>query len=96
LYWNHASVHIPCGILFSVQKIAKIENLNHLHELRVLNIAANKIKTVENLHGLHSLLEFNLRRNNINDIVSNHQAIGILANNKPISILFVPHAHSAI
>jgi protein phosphatase 1 regulatory subunit 7 len=52
------------------QQITKIENLNHLHELRVLNIAANKIKTVENLHGMHSLLEFNLRRNNISEIVS--------------------------
>lgn len=51
-------------------QITKIENLNHLHELRVLNVAANKLKVIENLHGLHSLVEFNLRRNYITDVVS--------------------------
>ena len=56
-------------LLSFCSKITKIENLNHLHELRVLNIAANKIKTVENLHGLHSLVEFNLRRNYITELV---------------------------
>ena len=50
-------------------KIAKIENLNCLKDLRVLNIAANEIKIVENLDGLNSLVELNLRRNKIEEIV---------------------------
>ena len=43
-------------------KINKIENINHLSELRVLNLANNLITTVSNLNGLVSLTELNLRR----------------------------------
>ena len=57
-------------MLSNNEKISKVENLNHLHELRVLNLAANQIKVVENLRGLDSLVELNLRRNQIDDIVS--------------------------
>jgi Leucine-rich repeat (LRR) protein len=44
-----------------------------LHELRVLNIAANQIKVVDNLNGLHSLVELNLRRNQIYEIVKTYR-----------------------
>lgn len=49
-------------------KITKIENINHLSELRVLNLANNLITTVENLNGLISLTELNLRRNLIEQV----------------------------
>lgn len=52
-------------------KINKIENLRSLHELRVLNLAANQIKMIENLNGLESLVELNLRRNEISEGVNN-------------------------
>lgn len=60
-----------CFLLIrSFIKIPCIENLKNLHELRVLNIAANLLKKVENLDGLYSLVELNLRRNQIAEIVS--------------------------
>lgn len=49
-------------------KITKIENINHLSELRVLNLANNLITSVENLSGLSSLTELNLRRNLIESV----------------------------
>ena len=51
-------------------QISKIERLNHLCELRVLNLAGNAIHLVENLSGLESLAELNLRRNKISAVVS--------------------------
>lgn len=46
-----------------------IENLNHLAELRVLNLAGNQISNVDNLSGMDSLAELNLRRNRIRTVV---------------------------
>ena len=57
----------------------KIENLSHLVELRVLNLAGNEITVANNLSGLESLTELNLRRNKIGSVVSliTHYAISI-------------------
>jgi len=46
-----------------------IENLSHLSELRVLNLAGNIIDTVGCLRGMNSLTELNLRRNMIQTVV---------------------------
>ena len=51
-------------------QISKIENLSHLAELRVLNLAGNELSVVNNLSGLDSLTELNLRRNRIASVVS--------------------------
>ena len=45
--------------------ITKIQCLNHLHALRVLNLAGNKIRKLEEVRGLESLTELNLRRNRL-------------------------------
>ncbi|XP_041034601.1 leucine-rich repeat-containing protein 49 isoform X5 [Carcharodon carcharias] len=45
-----------------------MENINHLTELRVLNLAGNFIVHVENMSGLDSLTELNLRRNRIESV----------------------------
>ena len=55
---------------FCVWQITEIKNLNHLLELRVLNLAGNAIGHVGNLHGMDSLTELNLRRNHITTVVS--------------------------
>lgn len=55
--------------LFFLQ-IAKIENVNHLCDLRVLNLARNLLSHVDNLNGLNSLTELNLRHNQISFVVS--------------------------
>ena len=49
-------------------KISRIENINHLADLRVLNLANNLITNVSNLTGLFSLTELNLRRNLIDSV----------------------------
>ena len=49
-------------------KISRIENISHLSELRVLNLANNLITHVSNLTGLVSLTELNLRRNLIDQV----------------------------
>ena len=49
-------------------KITHIENISHLQELRVLNLANNLITHVEGLNGLVSLTEINLRRNLIESV----------------------------
>jgi len=51
-------------------QIKRIENLDHLSDLRVLNLAGNLIQHVENLTGLDLLTELNLRRNKIRSVVS--------------------------
>ena len=51
-------------------QIGCIENLSHLTELRVLNLAGNQISHVNNLAGMDSLAELNLRRNRIRTVVS--------------------------
>ena len=57
-------------IIFNI-KISKIENISHLNDLRVLNLASNLIKIVDNLNTLNSLIELNLKRNEIEEIVRN-------------------------
>lgn len=47
-----------------------IENVSHLSELRVLNLAGNNITRLENLQGLDCLTELNLRHNSISVVVS--------------------------
>ena len=51
-------------------QISMVENLSHLGELRVLNLAGNHIVHVDNLAGMDSLAELNLRRNRIKTVVS--------------------------
>ena len=51
-------------------QIRHIERLNHLTELRVLNLAGNRIEFVDNLQGMNALTELNLRRNQIRSVVS--------------------------
>ena len=55
---------------FCLCQITEINNLNHLLELRVLNLAGNAISHVRNLQGMDSLTELNLRRNRITTVVS--------------------------
>lgn len=50
-------------------QIQVIENINHLTELRVLNLAGNRITFVDSLIGMMSLAELNLRRNHIKSLV---------------------------
>lgn len=50
-------------------QISRIENMSHLSELRVLNLAGNNISRVENLQGLDCLTELNLRHNCISVVV---------------------------
>lgn len=57
-------------IVINIFQISLIENLNHLAELRVLNLAGNQITNVDNLAGMDSLAELNLRRNRIRMVVS--------------------------
>lgn len=52
-----------------LSQISKIENISHLNELRVLNLARNLLTIVENLNGLDSLTELNLRHNQVSAIV---------------------------
>ncbi|ELK03534.1 Leucine-rich repeat-containing protein 49 [Pteropus alecto] len=49
----------------ATNNIAEIENVNHLCDLRVLNLARNLLSHVDNLNGLDSLTELNLRHNQI-------------------------------
>lgn len=55
--------------MFDTPQIRDVENLNHLTELRVLNLAGNQIEQVDNLAGLSSIKEINLRRNRISTLV---------------------------
>ncbi|RLN89798.1 hypothetical protein BBJ28_00012783 [Nothophytophthora sp. Chile5] len=49
-------------------EIDKMQNLNELRELRVLNLGGNLISTLENIENLTLLTELNLRRNQIHRI----------------------------
>lgn len=60
---------LPALFFFFIQ-ITKIENVNHLCDLRVLNLARNLLSHVDNLNGLDSLTELNLRHNQITFVVS--------------------------
>ena len=55
--------------IFYYLQIVKIENLAHLTELRVLNLAGNEIVNVCNVSGMKALAELNLRRNKISTVV---------------------------
>ena len=55
-------------VMFYVQ-LKEIEGLQHLCDLRVLNLAGNAIEKVHNLAGLDALVELNLRRNRIRSLV---------------------------
>lgn len=59
-----------CSSPTFVFQITKIENVNHLCDLRVLNLARNLLSHVDNLNGLDSLTELNLRHNQITSVVS--------------------------
>ena len=48
---------------FYYLQIVKIENLAHLTELRVLNLAGNEIVNICNVSGMKALAELNLKRN---------------------------------
>jgi len=56
-------------------QIHVVEGLQHLCDLRVLNLAGNCIEHVRNLSGLTSLVELNLRRNRIQTAVSWHASV---------------------
>lgn len=64
----HFVKFIVClAVLF--KQICQIENISHLSELRVLNLAGNSISRVEKLQGLDSLTELHLRHNSISIVV---------------------------
>lgn len=77
LPWDVQYDYLDCSLGYtpflshcaSIQ-IRKIENVSHLSELSVLNLAGNSISRVENLQGLDSLTELNLRHNCISLVVS--------------------------
>lgn len=54
----------------SLFQIREITSINHLHELRTLNLSSNQIYQMNGLRGLKSLVELNLNKNNITEVVS--------------------------
>lgn len=62
-------------IFFAPTQICRIQNVSHLSELKVLNLAGNNISRVENVFGLDSLIELNLRNNSISMLVRYHSHI---------------------
>ena len=58
------------NLFFMNLQIVKIENLSHLTELRVLNLAGNEIVHVSSVSGMRALAELNLGRNKICTVVS--------------------------
>lgn len=58
------------NLFFMNLQIVTIENLSHLTELRVLNLAGNEIVHVSSVSGMRALAELNLRRNKICTVVS--------------------------
>ena len=85
---------------FCYPQISEVKNLNHLLELRVLNLAGNTIGHVGNLRGMDSLTELNLRRNHITTAVStfryDHTSGRFLSSCVQIVIqLFLVHVNSA-
>ena len=50
-------------------KIRKIENLNSLVNLRLLNLSYNSITKIEGLDSLKSLVELNLAENSLHHVV---------------------------
>lgn len=61
--------HCECPA-FLWPQICRIQNVSHLRELRVLNLAANNISRVENLQGLQGLRELHLQHNRLSGLVS--------------------------
>ena len=46
-------------------KITKIENVNHLRDLQLLELGDNRIRSIENLEGLENLKELYIGKNKI-------------------------------
>lgn len=63
---THVKLHVSLCVF---PQIYRIENVSHLSELRVLNLAGNNISRVENLQRLDCLTELNLRHNCISFVV---------------------------
>lgn len=61
--------YVKSIIAWLLFQIKEIKNLDHLSDLRVLNLAGNQIEHVRNLTGLNLLTELNLRRNKIRTVV---------------------------
>ena len=49
-------------------RLSKMENLQFLTNLRVLNLSQNQIKTIELPHAMKSLNEINIRKNFISEV----------------------------
>lgn len=67
-------VHYFCALI----QICRIQNVSHLSELKVLNLAGNNISNVENVQGLDNLTELNLRNNFISLLVREYFHISLL------------------
>lgn len=52
----------------SKNEVAKMEELEHLHNLELLELGSNKIRVIENLHSLKKLKELWLGRNRIRTV----------------------------
>lgn len=50
-------------------RIRRMENLNHLKNVQMVDLSSNKIRKMENLGGLENLRELYLARNEIEEIV---------------------------
>lgn len=59
---SHPGLSVP-------PQICRIQNVSHLRELRVLNLAGNRISRLENLQGLEQLRELHLQRNRLSALV---------------------------
>lgn len=81
--------NIFMSLLASIQ-ICRIENMSHLSELQVLNLAGNSISRVENLRGLDGLTELNLRHNCVSAVVRGAPFVPVSGSLKAFYFL---HAH---
>ncbi|XP_077228552.1 protein phosphatase 1 regulatory inhibitor subunit PPP1R7 homolog [Tasmannia lanceolata] len=52
----------------SKNEVTKMEELDHLHELRILELGSNRLRVMENLQNLTNLLELWLGRNRIRTV----------------------------
>jgi hypothetical protein len=79
-------------------KIRKIENLNSLVNLRLLNLSYNSITKIEGLDSLNSLVELNLAENSIHHVVvtSTHLIFTHLYLNSLLNFTFPSHSIPAI
>ncbi|KAL4557898.1 hypothetical protein LXL04_036092 [Taraxacum kok-saghyz] len=56
------------GLMICKTQVTKIEEIQHLYELRAIEFSSNKIRVMENLHNLTNLQELYLGRNRIKAI----------------------------